>query len=345
MQKVAHSLLAIVVLSAFVSCSKSSSTTGDETSGNWIYRSEFKGSQRTEATGFTVGDTAYVGTGYDGQDRAQDFWAFNPDGNGSWAQRALFPGVARNSAVGYTLSGKGYIATGFDGTNKLKDVWRFDPLTNTWKQMNDFKGPARYDAVSFVIGDTAYVGTGYANNEYGSGSSNSGDMYAYVASTDTWYDKSFDGSKRTQAVAFVHDSKGYICTGNNNGTQLKDFWYYDPKSGSWTQLRKISNETDESFDDDYSDIVRSNAISFVLGDYAYISTGANGSNTLKTWKYDFTNDQWTRKTPFEGTSRIGAVSFVAKSRAFVTQGNSGSTYLDDIWEFNPDQEQTTEDNN
>jgi len=341
------SICAITSLLFTYSCSKTSADS-DETSGNWIYRSEFKGSTRSNVASFVVGDSAYVGTGYDGIDRMQDFWVFSPDGNGAWSQRAIFPGAARERATGFSVNGYGYLMAGFDGINKLKDVWRFSPASNSWEQKNDFGGTARYNAVSFVLGDTAYVATGYANNEYGSGSSNSGDCWAYVASQDKWIEKAFDGSKRTQAVAFTHNGLGYICTGNNNGTQLKDFWSYNPATGSWTQLRKIANETDDSFDDDYSDIVRSDAVAFVMGDYAYLATGANGANTLKTWKYDFAADQWTRKSPFEGNSRVGATAFVVKNRGFLTMGaatSGSSTAFDDIWEFNPDQELDDTDNN
>lgn len=346
MQKMSFYFLALAMVCAIVSCSKSSSSTSDESSGNWIKRSEFAGSQRTEAASFAVGDSAYVGTGYDGENRLPDFWLYNATTD-SWSQRALFPGVRRNSAVGFAVGGKGYIATGFDGTNKLKDCWRFNPATNQWQQMNDFAGNARYDAVSFTIGDTAYIATGYADNTYG-GSSNLKDFWAYDASADKWIERqNYGGDKRSQAVSFVHGNRGYIVTGTNNGTNLTDFWQYDPASGVWSQLRKINNATDSSFDDDYSDIIRTNAAAFVMGDYAYLTTGANGANTVKTWKYDFSSDQWTRKTPFEGSSRIGANSFVVKGRGFVTMGSSSSgstTNYDDIWEFNPDQEQTSADN-
>ena len=43
-------------------CTKSGSST--TIIGNWVNRFDFGGNERTEAVSFVVGDTAYVGTGY-----------------------------------------------------------------------------------------------------------------------------------------------------------------------------------------------------------------------------------------------------------------------------------------
>ena len=51
-----------------ISCAKTTSPSTD-TSGNWLKRSEFDGNARTEAASFVIGDTAYIGTGYDGTNR------------------------------------------------------------------------------------------------------------------------------------------------------------------------------------------------------------------------------------------------------------------------------------
>ncbi|WP_153797067.1 Kelch repeat-containing protein [Foetidibacter luteolus] len=342
MHKTSSYLLALAAVCIGVSCNKSSDSSSDEESGNWIKRSSFGGAQRTEAASFVIGDTAYVGTGYDGENRLKDFWLYNADGN-TWQQRAVFRGTARNSAVGFSANGKGYIATGYDGVNKLKDVWRYDPSSNSWDQMNDFAGSARYDAAAFSIADKGYITTGYADLETG-GSGNVKDCWQYNPGSDSWTEKNnFGGDKRNSAVVFVYQDKAYLCTGTASST-LNDFYAYDPSTDTWTEKRKIANISDESYDDDYSDIIRSNAVAFTLGDYAYISTGTNGSNTTKTWRYHFADDTWSRKTPFEGSSRGGAVAFVVKNRAFVTMGSSGSSYFDDIWEFNPDQTQNDDDN-
>ena len=57
------------------------------------------------------------------------------------------------------------------------------------------------------------------------------------------------------------------------------------------------------------DIVRSNAVAFIIGDKAYLTTGENGSLLSTTWEYDFATDLWTSKQAFEGAARTGAVGF------------------------------------
>ena len=229
------------IVMVFLSCSKSSSTTTDEdTSGNWIKRSEFEGNARTEAVSFTIGDTAYIGTGFDGTNRYKDFWAYDPVKN-FWMQRAQFPGVARNSAVGFTIGTKGYIATGYDGLNRLADNWEYNPANNSWTQKADFAGTARYDAVAFAINDKGYISTGFDGGY-------TKDLWEFTPTggtnnTGSWTQKlSLGGSKRSGAVAFVYNNKAYVVTGINNGTSLTDFWMFDPSgTGNWTQLRDIAN--------------------------------------------------------------------------------------------------------
>lgn len=321
------------IVLVFLSCSKSStSTSAEDSSGNWLKRSEFEGNARTEAAAFTIGDTAYIGTGFDGTNRYTDFWAYDPVKN-YWIQRAQFPGVARNSAVGFTVGSKGYIATGYDGINRLNDTWEYDPSTNKWTQKANFGGTPRYDAVGFGIGAKGYIATGFDGGY-------TKDMWEFDPSNGAngaWTQQvSLGGTKRSGAVAFVYNNKAYVVTGINNGTQVTDFWSYDPATTSWTQLRDISNVSSDTYDDDYTDIARSNGVAFVIGTKAYITCGESGSYNKKTWQYDFSADTWARKTTYERTERSGAVSFAVKGRGFVACGRNTTYYFDDIDEFQPD---------
>jgi len=311
-----------------VGCTKSSSSTDSEDDGNWIKRSSFEGVARSEAVAFVIGDYAYVGTGYDGDTRLQDLWSYNADLN-FWEQKATFPGTARSSAVGFAVNDSGYIATGYDGTNKLKDCWRYDPSTNTWEQKADFGGSARYDAVAASVAGYGYVSCGWDGNYLK-------DFWQFDPAANTWTQKvSLSGDKRQAAVCFVHGNKLYIGLGQNNGTTVNDLHEYDPSTETWTEKRELTNVSDDSYDDDYTDIVRYNAVAFVMGDKAYITTGTNGTLINKTWEYDFATDTWARKTAFEKSTRTGAVAFTVDGKGFVATGNSGSSYYDDLTEFDP----------
>ena len=323
------SILGMILLTA--SCTKTSSTSND-TSGNWVTRSSFEGVTRSEAVAFVIGDTAYVATGYDGTNRLQDLWTYDPVQD-SWNQDADLPGVARSSAVAFAAAGNGYITTGYDGVNKLNDLWQFTPSTNTWVQKANFGGTPRYEAVAFALFDKGYVTTGYDGNYLK-------DLYQYDPASDTWTKQiSMGGSKRSGAVAMVYKNQAYVFTGANNGssTDVNDLWMYDPTATpNWTQKAKISNVSTDSYDDAYN-IVRTNAVAFVMGAKGYITCGENGAVLNTTWEYDFPTDRWVTKSAFEGVARTGAVGFSVKDRGYVTTGRSSTTPFDDIREFHPNE--------
>ena len=327
-------LLGILGFSLLISsCTKTSSTTAD-TNGNWIKKSDFEGVTRSEAASFVINDSAYITTGYDGTNRLQDLWKYDATQN-AWLQKAALPGVARNSAIGFTANGMGYIGTGYDGVNKLKDIWQYNAATNTWVQKSDFAGSARYDAVGFGIVNKGYISTGYDGNYLK-------DLWQYDPAADAWTQQiSMGGSKRSGAVSFVYQNKAYVCTGANNGTStdVNDLWVFDPavatvNTTGWTAKRMISNVSTESYDDLYN-IVRTNAVAFVMANKAYITTGENGAVLNSTWEYDFASDLWISKTAYEGVSRTGAVGFAVKNIGFVTTGRSSTTPFDDIRAFSP----------
>ena len=145
------------------------------------------------------------------------------------------------------------------------------------------------------------------------------------------------------AVAFVHDNKAYVVTGVYSGGTVNDFNVFDPtkpEGQAWSTLRKISNVSEDAYDDDYN-IVRSKAVAFIMNNKAYIATGQNGSVYKDTWEYDFVTDTWKSKTAFEGAARSGACAFSLNNRGFVllgTTSTSSTQALEDIREFFPDQE-------
>jgi len=309
------------------SCTKSTSSTSTLI-GNWVKRSDFDGVARSEAVSFVIGDTAYITTGYDGSVRLVDTWKYDV-ANNYWIQRADFPGAARSSASGFSTTTKGYVTTGFNGIIKLKDTYEYNPALNTWTKKADFGGTARVDAVGFGITDKGYVTTGNDGNDLK-------DFWMYDPAADTWTQKvSLGGSKRSGAVAFVYKNIGYVVTGINNGQAVNDFWAYDPTADKWTEKRFITNVSTDTYDDSYTTIVRSNAAAFVVGDFAYVCTGENGSILKTVWEYNFSNDTWLQKTDWEGLERTGAIGFGVKSRGFLGTGRNSTYRFDDFREFLP----------
>ncbi len=256
---------------------------------------------------------------------------------------------ARNGAVAFALNNKGYVGLGYDGTNCLNDFWCFDPETNSWSQAPSYLGDAVRFAFAFVIDGYAYVGGGEdADNNI------IGDCYR------------FDGQKwepvkncfvpRSQASAFVCNGKGYLYGGTNGG-KISTLERYDPATQDWVQMAQLRDATEETFDDQYTQLAGYGATAFVLNNNtnetrAYITTGGpNGSGQL-TWEYNPFTDRWIQKASFEGGPRKFAVSFVLDANVdgktwqqtgFVTTGGtsdltvSGSNgkFYADTWAFLP----------
>jgi N-acetylneuraminic acid mutarotase len=295
-----------------------------------------------------IGNEVYIGTGWNGlTTRFGDFWKFDQSSH-SWIQIGNMPGVPRSSAVAFSVGRKAYVGTGFDGTNVLDDFYELDTEGNVWTKKADYPGGKRYEAVAFSIGNFGYVGTGTDQHYVFK------DFYKYDPSGDTWTEIGFSGNKRYGATVFTYQDAAYLVTGVNDGVMQTDFWKFDPAAPSqnWTELRRITNLSNESYDDNYTTITRWNGASFVIPPYAYLSTGENVSLNPNTWQYDFVKDIWTVKTSFEGLPVTGAVGYSLTSTngggGFIATGRSapGQTGSSDFaWEFFPDKNADPNDNN
>jgi N-acetylneuraminic acid mutarotase len=324
-----------ILVGLLAACSKSDST--DDETGNWVEVSEMAGKPRSEAVAFAINDTAYIGTGFDGEKYLRDFWKYNP-ANG-WSQVADLPAEAavRASAAAMVIDGKAYVGTGFDGLNRLSDFWAYSPVTGGWEPKAPLVGPnpaislARRDAVAFVVKGKGYIATGHDGGALK-------DVWEYNPASDQWGPKqSFGGSKRSEAVAFVIGDRAFIATGTNNGELKSDFYEYDAAADNWIKKRDIANLSDEDYDNDY-DVVRSNAVAFVMNNKAYVATGSKGGLSSHTWEYDPLVDVWAKKRDFEGVARNGACAFTLGGKGYVLAGRTSSLPLDDIYRFEPDAE-------
>lgn len=89
---------------------------------------------------------------------------------------------------------------------------------------------------------------------------------------------------------------------------------------------------------------RSGAVSFVIGDYAYVGTGYDGKDALKTfYKYSLGETGWSNvddetnpNSIFPGAARREAVAFEANGKVYVGLGvNDDDERLSDFYEFDP----------
>jgi len=89
---------------------------------------------------------------------------------------------------------------------------------------------------------------------------------------------------------------------------------------------------------DFEGVTRSDAVSFVIQDKAYIATGYQGDDDERLndlWEYDPEKDTWTQKADFPGVARNAAVAFGTSSCGYVGTGYDGEDELSDFWEYNP----------
>ncbi|QES87479.1 Kelch repeat-containing protein [Rhizosphaericola mali] len=328
---------------ALASCNKSSSTYGSETEGNWIKKTSISGPVRAYAVSFVIGNYAYVGTGKGSAAnnlRLSDFWKLDISANGglgSWTQVADMKDQGRYMAAAFAIGGVGYIGTGYnDSTGVYNNTfYGYDTATNLWTRKADFIGGARGEAIGFALNGKGYMGTGRDLYQLYS------DIYEYDPSSDSWTQSvNYPGDKRYGAVAFTsNDTAAFVVTGMSGaGTDSYDMYRFN--GSDWSAKRLIRNaNSDETFDDDYTDIARDHAVAFVIGEYAYLTVGQiNGSATLKTWAYHITQDQWERRTPYQRVSRIGAVGFTVQGIGLVGTGlNGSSNILDNFSQFDPNE--------
>ncbi|CAA9197171.1 Kelch repeat-containing protein [Flavobacterium collinsii] len=81
---------------------------------------------------------------------------------------------------------------------------------------------------------------------------------------------------------------------------------------------------------------RSSATSFVIGDYAYVTTGYTGDVYLKDlWSYNSTGDYWEQKADFPGIGRSSASAFALNQKGYIGLGYDGTNKLKDFYQYNP----------
>ena len=94
----------------------------------------------------------------------------------------------------------------------------------------------------------------------------------------------------SNGVGFSINGKGYVLT-FASGSHEKELWQYDPSSNSWTQKTEFPG------------VQRKGAITFTIGNKAYVGTGVQTSTSTATilkdiWQYDADLNLWQRKGGF-----------------------------------------------
>jgi hypothetical protein len=97
------------------------------------------------------------------------------------------------------------------------------------------------------------------------------------------------------------------------------------QSGNWVSESQLNGPA------------RSEAVSFVAGNLAYVGTGWDGLNNRYNdfWSYDPVSNVWSQLTTIPGPGRSSAIAFSVNGKGYVGTGFDGFNYLNDFYEYDP----------
>ena len=216
-------------------------------------------------------------------------------------------------------------------------------IGNFWRQTGTIPWPLT-NAACFVIDDKAYILSGSrANQFYGAiltAAYYPGMIVCEQTDAGLLCEELFDSIPavpRIDGSAFTLQGRGYFGSGRFDSTQiLDDFWVFEPANLSWSQIDALELKVYD-------------AVSFVVGDKAYIGTGNLGKTNITDFMPTgsiciFTPEGWILGgIPFE-MAVSGAVSWTVGDRAFIGTGHvsngvaplTRATFqFDDAFDFQP----------
>ena len=327
----AATILATAALAAMTLGVSCGSTNGDPTipdgsqTSGWQQVATFGGPAVAFSAAFTIGNRAYVGTGYG---PTVVFWQYDPDAD-SWTRKADLGGASRGAAVAFAIGERGYIGTGYGNDEvRFSDLWEYDPGADRWTQRASLPAAVRDHASAFAVGQKAYVVGGMTCQ--GSACSTLREVWEYDPATNVWTRKADFPVEITTAACFVLNGIGYVGTGyegpQGSSAVSTHLWAYDPVADTWTRRA------------DLPAVGRYRAVGFSLNGKGYIGTGIRSSGPGGTvvlrdmWEYDPASNAWTQMPDFSGQARGAAVSFVLGGRVFIGTGSgSAMQSMRDFW--------------
>jgi N-acetylneuraminic acid mutarotase len=107
----------------------------DPSTDTWTQKGDFPGGPRNSATGLSIGNIGYLGTGLDINGHfLSDFWQYNPTSD-TWIRKSDFGGGGRFAAASFSGANLGYMGFGqgadqitpYELTNVFFDLWQYQP--------------------------------------------------------------------------------------------------------------------------------------------------------------------------------------------------------------------------
>jgi hypothetical protein len=223
----------------------------DPSNNTWKEMAGYIGGAVNSGVAFAIGDTAYVGTGHNGNESVSTFFKYVASEN-KWSEIAKFPGGEREHAVAFTIGNKGYVAIGKNRTIYFNDLWEYDPSLNKWTQKRSNPGVGTAFSFAFVHNGKAYFGPGLNRS-----SIFISDFWEYDPKTDTY--KSMPPFLAIEPEHFQIGKYGYVVY--NNGQSMSRF---DLEKYTWEKLTPPYN------------YLVTHGVGFSFGNKGYHGTGFSG---------------------------------------------------------------------
>lgn len=285
---------------------------------------------RSHCVAFSVNGYGYVGAGnvYD--------WFWDTTYVTSFIQRydhvaeqfvwgTHFAGGPRLDAVAFTIGNLVYMGGGLDVDTALgtafpeNDLWAFDPVADTWTSRADMPADLQ-KGISFVLNGKGYVLPDASNV-----------LWEFDPVPNTWSVRApYPGTALEGRCAFALNGLGYVGTGNAGTPDVQIFFSYDPMTDTWTSAPSM-----------WASGGRSDALTCVIGNSAYVLGGDRNANTVlgDLWRFGPATtpapDTWTQRPFLPAGARSNPISFSIGDKGYLGGGTGQFGNLTDFWMYDP----------
>jgi hypothetical protein len=228
----------------------------------------------------------------------------------------------------------GTVIPGERGGNNV--FWEYSPQADDWNLKYECpeEDGLRTDMFSFAIDENYYWGGEDYNLYKYSLTQNTNKKTANYKKLIIYDEDNHRYPNYSYAFSDVVDGEGYVVGGFLSTIYPElPFFKYSETDG-WQKL--------ESFNKAFNYKYWYGATGFEINGKLYFGTGAtNLGLTNEFWCYNPENDSWTRLPDFPSTSRCFAAGFSINGKGYIALGSTDDWYiktsnsLNDIWEFNP----------
>ncbi|XP_045532146.1 uncharacterized protein LOC123719519 isoform X3 [Pieris brassicae] len=170
--------------------------------------------------------------------------------------------------------------------NTGKDIYRFDPVTNIWESVGELPEPRHHHSVAFLRGRVFLVGGADPREDDLRGKSVVvSTVWSYEPVTRSWFSESGLAIPRKNFGLVVHKMALYAIGGQDKkGRVLRSVEKFDPKTGSWSEVRSMG-------------VARMAVATVKYRDYIWVAGGMTGEKKRPVCKivecYNYKTNEWT----------------------------------------------------